>query len=203
MIKAIQDLMNEHRLIQQVLGSLETFAGHLERGESADRKIAKDFSDFFQNFVDKCHHGKEEDQLFAKMMEHGFPREYGPLAVMNAEHREGRAQVRVLAEIGAGSGALTEQEREKWVRHARIFVSLLLAHIAKEDNVLYPMAMRALPAAVFDTLAQEFEKFEQEKMGEGQHAHFHALAESLIAAYPPDASKIESGGARLGCAGHS
>lgn len=202
MTQAIQDLMNEHRLIEQVLGSLETFAERLERGDAAERKTVQDYGDFFRNFADKCHHGKEEDRLFAKMADHGFPREYGPLAVMLAEHAEGRSHVGVLAETGEGSGPLTEEERESVARHAKAYIPLLRAHIMKEDNVLYPMAMQALPGGVLDAMAQEFEAFERDVMGEGQHERFHALAESLIAAYPPDPAKMAAGSACMSCAGH-
>ena len=108
------------------------------------------YAEFFRNFADACHHGKEEDRLFAKMVEHGFPKEQGPIAVMLIEHDEGRRCVRILANVGAGPGPLQPGEREEVRRDAAVFISLLRQHIQKEDKVLYPMALQAVPPPEMD-----------------------------------------------------
>lgn len=199
---AIETLMTEHRLIEQVLGSLETFALNLQHKADADRKTVKDYAAFFKNFADTCHHGKEEDQLFPTMTEFGFPREFGPIAVMLSDHVEGRAHVRALAEIGDGQGALTPDERAAVISHALAYVPLLRAHILKEDNILYPMAAQAIPEDRMNALSDAFEAFERDVMGAGQHEAFHALAEQLLDAYPPDPASMSAGAACAGCAGH-
>ena len=186
MSKAIDELMTEHRLILKVLASLETFANQVQQGAAAERETIRGYAEFFRSFADKCHHGKEEDRLFQAMASHGFPREAGPIAVMLAEHVEGREHVGALAGVGSGGGGpLTPAERENVVAHARDFISLLRDHIGKEDNVLYPMALRVIPPSVMDSLHSDFAAFEKEVMGEGAHERFHRLAESLIKAYPP------------------
>ncbi|MGD0266766.1 MAG: hemerythrin domain-containing protein, partial [Candidatus Methylomirabilota bacterium] len=39
----------------------------------------------------QCHHGKEENLLFKTMVDRGFPRQGGPIAVMLHEHETGRS----------------------------------------------------------------------------------------------------------------
>lgn len=202
MYKALEDLMNEHRLIEQVLGSLQTFAEYLSTQADGDRQTVRDYADFFRNFADRCHHGKEEDRLFAKMNEYGFPSDYGPVAVMLSEHVQGRGHVGALAAVGEGSGPLTPDERAEVVEHALAYVPLLSAHIMKEDNILYPMAAQAVPEPEMERLAADFDAFEASVMGEGTHERFHALAESLIEAYPPDAARAAESSACFGCPGH-
>jgi hemerythrin-like domain-containing protein len=196
---AIEQLMTEHRLIEKVLGSLETFIGRQGTGEDGGRAAVREYAEFFRNFADACHHGKEEDRLFAKMIEHGFPKEQGPIAVMLMEHDEGRRCVRTLATVGAGQGPLQPGEREEVHRDAAVFISLLREHIQKEDQVLYPMALRAVPPPELDRLAEEFEAFERDVMGEGANERFHALAERLIAAWPP--AGMAGAGAACGACG--
>jgi len=198
----IQTLMEEHRVIEQVLGSMETFVINLRNGADGDRGTVKDYADFLRNFADKCHHAKEEERLFVKMNEFGFPAEFGPVAVMLAEHVEGRAHVKVIWDIGAGSGPLTSQERDALVSQGLGYVALLRAHIMKEDNILYPMATQALPPAEMEALGEAFEVYERETMGEGEHARFHALADRLVAAYPGDPERMTAGNACTGCPGH-
>lgn len=202
MNQAIETLKTEHRLIEQVLGSLETFVDRMDSGEEVDRARIAEYADFFKNFADKCHHAKEEDRLFAAMVQHGFPKEYGPIAVMLADHEEGRSHVRALAEVGAASGPLGPEEKLEISRHAMAYIPLLRAHIQKEDNILYPMAEQAIPRPLMEAMAEEFEAFEKEEMGEGTHERFHALAESLIGEYQPDEDRMAAGSACVGCAGH-
>jgi hemerythrin-like domain-containing protein len=193
--------MDEHRAIERVLGSLDTFAEGLD--EIADpRPALRDYGRFFREFADRCHHAKEEDRLFVEMERHGFPREQGPIAVMLNDHVEGRAHVGGIAKMGEGSGPLSEQERAKVRYHVRSYVPLLLAHIMKEDSVLYPMAGQALPASVMAALDREFEENERLAIGAGTHEELHRLAERLIANYPP-ADAVAAGSSCFGCSAHA
>jgi hemerythrin-like domain-containing protein len=202
MHEAIEALMREHRLIEEVLGALETFADAVGQGEAGGRGTVADFGAFFKNFADRCHHGKEEDRLFATMVKHGFPGEFGPIAMMLAEHGEGRQHVAALVAMGEGSGPLSDEEKQSLIAHAEAYVPLLRAHILKEDNILYPMAQQSLPAEVMQGLAGEFERFEEEVMGQGTHQSFRALAESLVDAYPPRSGASAAGAACFTCPGH-
>lgn len=202
MAEAIQILMDEHRLIEQVLGSLEMFAINLQREADADRETVKDFGDFLAGFADKCHHGKEEDRLFIKMNKYGFPKEFGPVAVMLSEHVEGRSHVGALVKIGAASGPLSPSERDAVIEQAMAYIPLLRSHIIKEDNILYPMAVQAIPPPEMDAMLADFQAFERGIMGEGEHQRFHAMAEKLIEAYPPDPARMAAGAGCSGCTGH-
>ncbi|HNX49590.1 MAG TPA: hemerythrin domain-containing protein [Thermoanaerobaculaceae bacterium] len=181
--EAIATLMHEHRVIEQVLDALERCASAIASGQEVPRATVRDFAEFFRNFADRCHHGKEEDRLFTTMVELGFPRDHGPIAVMLTEHELGREQVRALAALGVGDNPLSEKERRQVCAHAGAFIPLLRTHIMREDEVLYPMAIRALTSEHLARLAREFETFEATVMGEGEHQRYHALADRLIAAW--------------------
>jgi hemerythrin-like domain-containing protein len=202
MNKSIEKMMNEHRLIVQVLGALDALVSKLDGGQDVPREDVAGFARFFREFADKLHHGKEEDRLFAEMNKCGFPREYGPVAVMLAEHEAGRAQVRALSQIGAGTGPLSADERRHAADHGTEFVPLLLGHIQKEDNILYPMAQQAIPPAAFQKLDSDCETFEQSVMKASDLQQLKDLAARLIENYPPDPERLEAAQACLGCAGH-
>ncbi len=177
----IHTLMHEHRVIEQVLSSLDAFATAVAEGGPAERDAVRDYARFFSGFADRCHHGKEEERLFAALVRAGLPREAGPIAVMLHEHELGRQHVRALAAVGAGTGSLDPAEREALVAHATAFVELLRAHIAKEDGVLFPMAAQRLSPETLARLAEEFEAFERDVMGAGEHERLHQLGERLVA----------------------
>ena len=190
MQKAIEVLMNEHRLIEQVLGSLETFTAEVEGGLAPERPLLADYGAFFRDFADTCHHGKEEDVLFQRMTERGFPRESGPVAVMLHEHQVGRGHVSALRQVGDGMGALAAAEIRLVLENAGAFIPLLRAHILKEDRILYPMAVRLLTGPEMDAMETDFAAFEARMRADGSYDRLHGLADRLTAAFRPDPARM-------------
>lgn len=201
MHKSIEILMDEHRLIEQVLGSLETFVVEVEGGLGPQRLLFADYGAFFREFADACHHGKEEDILFQRMLERGFPRESGPLAVMYHEHKVGRGHVSALRQVGTGEGPLAAVETQLALESAGAFIPLLRAHILKEDRILYPMAARLLTGPELDAMETDFEAFEARMRGDGTYDRLHQLAERLTARFRPDPVRMAAAAEIVGCGG--
>ena len=172
-MKATDILMDEHRVIEQVLNCLEKLADRCEAGEKLDSTSARETLEFFGNFADRCHHAKEEGHLFPVLEARGFQRQGGPTGVMLHEHEEGRSLVAAMA------GAVEREASRDFVRYARAYVGLLREHIRKEDQCLFPMAARTLSSADAESLAQRFEHVEHAEMGEGMHEHYLQLANDL------------------------
>jgi hemerythrin-like domain-containing protein len=197
MNKCIETMMEEHQLIVQVLASLQAMARRLAAGGQVARRDVADFGRFFREFADKCHHGKEEDRLFVKMVQAGFPRQSGPIAVMLAEHDAGRQEVRGLLEVGAGSGPLSATEAAKTIDCAGRFVPLLYAHIQKENNILYPMAQQGITPEEFVMLDESCAAFDREVLGQAEVLKLKELAADLARRYPADPAEL----AAVSCCG--
>lgn len=199
---AIETLMNEHRTIERVLDGLVAFAEDARRRGGTEKEELGRFVTFVREFADACHHGKEEDVLFRAMVEHGFPRDGGPIAVMLHEHDQGRALVSVLARHATQGEAWTDADRQEIADAAGAFAQLLRAHIHKEDAILYPMAEQHLPPEALRAVSEECQRFEEERTGSGAHARLHALADELVrrhaSAVHPPASDPARG---FGCCG--
>ncbi len=175
-----QILVEEHTLILQALDALEQKLSQLERGAPADRVYFEKAVEFLRTFADKCHHGKEEHLLFKTMVDRGFPREVGPIAVMLHEHEVGRAFVRGIAEAAASAPGDPGAAR-RIIENGRGFIQLLRAHIDKENTILFPMADNILGPEDQVYLEKEFERFETEETGAGVHEASLKLLEELKA----------------------
>jgi hemerythrin-like domain-containing protein len=175
-----QILVEEHTLILQALDALERKIAQVESGAPADPAYFQKAVEFLRTFADKCHHGKEEHLLFKTMVERGFPREAGPIAVMLHEHDVGRAFVRGIAEAAA-SPALDGAAIRRIIENGRGFVQLLRAHIDKENSILFPMADNLLSPEDHAYLEKEFERFEAEETGVGFHQAMQKLLDELKA----------------------
>jgi hemerythrin-like domain-containing protein len=173
-----QLLMAEHELILEALDALEKKVAAIRAGTAPDRAFFDKAVAFLRDFADKCHHGKEENLLFKRMAERGFPVQGGPIAVMLSEHEAGRAFIRGIADGAAKLG--TDPAAAKQIaENARGYIDLLRAHIGKENNVLFPMADRALGPEDQAYLAKEFERFEAEETGTGVHEAMLGLLREL------------------------
>lgn len=176
---ATQTLMDEHRVIERVLASLEIAVQRLETGPPPGADFFLRAAEFIAGFADGCHHRKEEGVLFPAMEAAGVLRAGGPIGVMLAEHEEGRRITRAMRGAAERMGAGDTGARAEVGRHALDYVGLLRQHIRKEDNVLFPMAGRVIPAAGQGEVAEEFELIEREETGQGVHERFLALAAVL------------------------
>src|SRR5512136_1643014 len=95
-MEATNILMEEHRVIERVLSTLEAAAERLGQNQPLRPGFFIDAADFIKGFADGCHHMKEEGVLFKAMTAQGMPVEGGPIAVMLAEHEQGRAFTRAM-----------------------------------------------------------------------------------------------------------
>lgn len=198
MQKAIEVLMGEHRLIEAVLGSLETYAAGIRAGEAPLHEVIGEYASFLRGFADTCHHGKEEDILFLRMAERGFSREQGPLAVMYHEHELGRAHVQGMLDL-AQSAEPGNRASVLLLEHADAYVPLMRQHILKEDNVLYPLALQVLTAPELDAMNVQFEAFEAGLHADGSYDRLRDLAGRLTARFRPDAAPAAAAGAVFCC----
>ena len=172
-------LSNEHRVIEIVLAALENLANRTLAEKKLDRKSAQEAIDFIKNFADRCHHGKEEDYLFAALVNKGIPKEAGPVGQMLREHEQGRAFVIGMADNLAGAESGETQAIRGFVNNALGYVELLKAHIHKEDHILFPMASRLLSGEDKTQLLRKFESVESEHMGQGTHEKYIEIAKNL------------------------
>ncbi len=194
-------LMQEHRVIEQVLDCLEIMAQRGETDGELDLESANQAVDFFQNFSDRCHHGKEEDCLFPLLEKKGFSPEEGPTGVMRQEHEAGRQHVREMAKAIAAVAAGDSSATTEFTTHAKAFVLLLREHIQKEDQCLFQMADKALSEQDQLQLMDSFAHVEHDDMGPETHQKYLDIAIKLAGRFGVTC-KVPSSTSGAGCCGH-
>jgi hemerythrin-like domain-containing protein len=178
-MQATEILMQEHRVIEQVLNTLESAAQAAAGGVPVRPSFFIDAASFIRGFADGCHHHKEEGVLFKTMEAHGMPVQGGPVAVMLHEHEMGRQFTRGMRAAAEKWQGGDESARAEVVENASAYVALLRQHIQKEDQILFPMADRVIPVGEHPAVLTGFEHVEHEETGEGVHEKYLALADAL------------------------
>jgi hemerythrin-like domain-containing protein len=178
-MKPTESLVHEHQVIMLVVAAAEREADRIENTGQLRADRVEKMVDFFRNFADRCHHGKEEKHLFALLQSRGMSADSGPIAVMLSEHNRGRALVSAISRALQATKAGHKAAPKEIARDLRAYVELLRGHMDKENGALFPMSDRLLTEADQVALAEAFENVEAEEMGQGTHEKYHRLAHEL------------------------
>ncbi|HLF06230.1 MAG TPA: hemerythrin domain-containing protein [Thermoplasmata archaeon] len=152
----IETLMREHREYETRMRDLEvalaTDPGSAGGG-AVPRKVAE-FSAFFEREVEGFHGRKEETALFPALARY-LPSP-GPVEVMVADHRQMRSNEQEMkrgaTRLESDPGSI--EALGGMVCSGTDLISLLLHHIQKEDNVLFPTARNVLLPREMEEVAE-------------------------------------------------
>ena len=141
----IETMVKEHDLILGFLDELESTNNTLRNtdnlseansGISAMNKLASQLLDA------EPHHQREEQVLFTELEKIGIA---GPPSVMRSEHEILRAYKHKLHELSNNVNDENFDGVKNELNSASVnIVNILRDHIAKENDILYPMALQAL-----------------------------------------------------------
>ena len=138
-------LVDEHRLILRMIALLEQNAPRTAAGSYINWQFYLDGIDFIRQYADRFHHAKEEDVLFKALIDNGMPKDHSPVAAMLMEHDQGRSYVLAMESAVHEALAGRTDIYQAIADNALGYAALLRDHIAKEDDILYPLSERVLP----------------------------------------------------------
>ena len=173
----VEILMNEHRNVERMLDCLEAMTITFLAERRIDSTFAREAVAFLQEYADRCHHSKEEGQLFAALEAKGLCPHSGPTSAMRSEHIEGRARIQEMADAIAAGERNDDEAPTRFARAARTYLELLRKHIQKEDECLYPLASNVLDTQAMQELQKHFARFERDEMAASANA---GMLKSLV-----------------------
>jgi hemerythrin-like domain-containing protein len=178
-MKATDELKYEHGAVKVMLRILDIVSEQMTTGAHVETDDLDAMLAFFTVFADACHHGKEENHLFPAMESAGVPRGGGIIDTLLFEHARARRLTEAMKETAASFREGRDAARQGFAAAAQDYVTLLTRHIRTEEEVLFSMAENRLDAETDAALSNAFDALEQERIGPGRHAEFHALLERL------------------------
>ncbi len=143
-MQALDIISEEHRNLWRIAITLDGAAGELENGVSVEPAFFGSIFDYIEQFMDGCHHAKEDDYLFPRLRERN--QAAGPIIDrLQAEHRNGPEVLRSLRNQVAAT-ARGELAGREFAAALRTYAQALKAHIRTEEKDALPMAREALTA---------------------------------------------------------
>jgi hemerythrin-like domain-containing protein len=179
----IEQLKAEHEGIKLMLKIMDRVCNRLKSKKELNQEHFIKILEFLNIFIDKCHHGKEEDLLIPAMVKAGVPKGAGAITFTLKEHKEGRGYVKSMSQSFDKLKKDDAGASETIIESEKYYSDLLVKHIDKEESVLYPMADKVLSHIKQGELLEEFEKLEVDRIGLGKHEEFHKLLHRLKEIY--------------------
>lgn len=182
-MKAIDALKKEHEAVRLMMKIMDAACVKINAQQKLQTADIYDMIDFLKVFVDRCHHGKEEQILFPQLELAGVPKEGGPIGVMLAEHEQGRVYIRNMSQAVVDYEVGNAEATALLVKYITDYIELLEQHISKENTMLFSMADKLLSAEMQEKLFDRFETLEEEVIGMGKHEELHKRLERLGTTY--------------------
>src|SRR5215467_1294188 len=140
----IEVLRQEHRNIESLLCVLERELSVFDRGERPDYEVVLAVIDYFKGYPDSCHHPRED--MIVEKLKVRDPVAAATIGDLEAEHQEGTKRLRRVGQ--AVERVLSDQDlvRQNVDDIIRDFINHERRHMAMEERVVFPAALKALRA---------------------------------------------------------
>ncbi len=173
-------LRQDHDIIKKVLKATDACIKLLKEGKEIPHAILLDTVDFITNFVDRCHHAKEEQGLFPALEATGMPRENSAIGTMLKEHEEARKIAEQIKNaVESYIQGKSEESRSKIIQYCEAYVNHIDRHILKEDTRLFIIAERRLKGKE-DDVKKMVDSVELEKVGAEGRKQYEEKADGFL-----------------------
>jgi hemerythrin-like domain-containing protein len=180
-MKPYGPLMVEHRLIEQIVSLMKAEIDRIDNSGSIDPRFIGATVKFLRIYADKCHHGKEEDLLFAALRKKEISDDDSKiLDRLMDDHTVARQTVKTLADAKElyykGDKGTLALMRECLVK----LVALYPAHIEIEDKHFFIPVMKYFSDAEQAKMISDFAEFDRKIIHTEYQDVVKQLKEDLI-----------------------
>ncbi|MEM3696795.1 MAG: DUF438 domain-containing protein [Candidatus Bathyarchaeia archaeon] len=155
----INILMEEHKIMLQLVEKLNVIANKIQKISDKTyvtdeihnlEHIAADFRDSEKHYL------REENVLFPYLEKHGITE---PPAIMWMEHNKIREEKKKLSQIIERYASISFEEfKGQFAETAEALNSILPSHFFKENNILFPTALRVITSQEWKEIRSEFDE---------------------------------------------
>ncbi|MDR3569151.1 MAG: hemerythrin domain-containing protein [Syntrophobacteraceae bacterium] len=163
----IGPLMREHRLIEQMISLMKAEVLTIASNRQANPAFIENAVDFFRTYGDRCHHGKEEEILFARLRGKKLsPAHERIVSELLEDHRLGRQTVGELLDANDRYKSGSVAALDDLGSLLGLLVAFYPEHIAKEDKTFFSPCMEYFTKPELQTMLAEFWEFDRKLIHE-------------------------------------
>ena len=183
MTAALTIIKDEHRALAAVLHGLLHLVGQIrDAGQAPDFALLKSMLDYIVNFPDRLHHPKEDEYVYRVLRERE-PSTAAMLDELQDEHRRGpdvtRTMVDALEAYHQDANAF-----EAFAKAVASYAEFQWAHMRKEEDVILPIAQKALQPADWVAIDAAFRSNADPLVGVDTQREFRELFRRVVNLMP-------------------
>jgi branched-chain amino acid transport system ATP-binding protein len=182
-MEALRIITEEHQNLWRIATTIDQVADEMQAGSKVDPAFFGAIFDYIEQFMDGCHHAKEDEYLFPALRQRS-PEAAVVIDRLQVEHRNGPEVLKSLREQLAATAAGTLGNTE-FAEALRIYTQSLKAHIRTEEKDAMPLAREVLTADDWTVIDRAFLDNSDPLFGDQAAAEFRQLFHR-IASLAPD-----------------
>jgi hemerythrin-like domain-containing protein len=150
---ALQLLLEDHKTLCEVIDALETRLPQVSKRDPETLDLLANLIDYIAEYPDRVHHPRE-DRIIERLIDKGLtPSERTVVELTVSQHAElGAATARMEVDMDA----LLSKQRDAGVQldhDARVYLAMQKEHMRREEQQLFPMAVRLFTPADWSEIA--------------------------------------------------
>ncbi len=175
-MRLLDELRAEHDLIDRMLDSFRTAVDQFLNAQGDPRDLVR-FIQFFRVYADQFHHAREEQVLFATLVnELQLPGDRGPIAVLTDDHRHFKACLGQIEQLITRQ-PLSSADQTQLRTVAGQYITAMQHHIDAENSVLFVEGGICLQDAGISELPSRSLTDDEQQV--------RLVADELLQRYPP------------------
>jgi len=178
-------LREEHGVTMKMLAALQRFIAKVVDLEESDTKDLEALIGFFEIYVDRYHHGKEEQVLFPVLSRTRNARIDSLINSLMEDHSAARTSMEQIKSIAVTLHSCSEADRSELKERADLYVDLVRKHIRKENSELLPLIEEGLSETERLQMAGQFDDVERAALGSSGLEVLQASVRKLSQKYTP------------------
>lgn len=181
-MEALRIIKDEHRNLWRIAITLDRVLADMEAEGKVDDAFLGSVFDYLEQFVDNCHHPKEDHYLF-RLLRQRSPEAAAVLDRLEADHRNAPANLEALRDrlARAAGGQLPVAELAAALR---AYLAGLKEHVRVEEKEVFPLATQALSAADWQEIDAAFLDNADPAFGAQAQANFRELFHKVASLAP-------------------
>lgn len=156
-------LEEEHRIIEKVMADIGSLQASLGGGEPIPMTAVQNLCEFFQQFVDRYHHEKEEHCLWPALLRKGLSPEGYPMADIIAGHKRSHQLFGDWVEASREYTATHGIVKQPLIKALQDLPATYLGLFWEEDQLLFPIAETILTPDDQQGLFERFASIDLER----------------------------------------
>jgi len=181
-METLRVITEEHQNLWRIATTIDLVADEMEAGSKVDPAFFGSIFDYIEQFMDACHHAKEDDYLFPVLRQRS-PDAALILDRLQAEHRNGPEVLKSLRTQLAATAAGTLGNAD-FAAALRTYTQSLKNHIRTEEKDAMPLAREVLTAEDWAGIDRAFLDNDDPLFGEKAKAEFRELFHRVASLAP-------------------